>query len=81
MADKISGQLASKLYNSTGKEVEVQVVRDHVLADLEAQIEKSGDELEVDLHAFKMVTYSPVQLESSSHNLISKRNTMKTAVM
>jgi len=37
--------------------------------------------LEVDLHAFKTVMYSPAQLKSSIHNLISKRNTMKTAVM
>ena len=49
--------------------------------DLESEIEKPGDELEVDLHGFKMAAYSPVQLKSSIHNLISKRNIIKTAVM
>ena len=51
--------------------VDIQSVIDDINADLEAQIQKSGTELEVDLHAFKTVTYSTVQLKSIIQNLVS----------
>ena len=51
--------------------VDIQSVIDDVNADMEAQIQKSGTELEVDLHAFKTVTYSTVQLKSIIQNLVS----------
>ena len=51
--------------------VDIQSVIDDINADMEAQIQKSGTELEVDLHAFKTVTYSTVQLKSIIQNLVS----------
>jgi len=51
--------------------VDIQSVIDDINADMEAQIQKSGTKLEVDLHAFKTVTYSTVQLKSIIQNLVS----------
>ena len=51
--------------------VDIQSVIDDINADMEAQIQKSGTDLKVDLHAFKTITYSTVQLKSIIQNLIS----------
>jgi light-regulated signal transduction histidine kinase (bacteriophytochrome) len=53
------------------EEVQIQLIIDDVNADLEAQIQKSRAQLEVDLNLFDTVTYSPVQLKSIIQNLVS----------
>lgn len=63
-------QLTQKNIDSH-EEVNIQSVIDNVNADLEAQIQKSGAKLEVDLNLFNTVTYSPVQLRSIIQNLVS----------
>jgi len=53
------------------EEVEIQSVIDDVNADIEAQMQKSGTKLEVDLNLFSTITYSSVQLKSIIQNLVS----------